>query len=103
MHDAGWKNSYFTYSDFDILGQGCSFSQYPQFYVQQLENYQLLPRPYIGSSDGNNEEKRQKKNGFRLFRKSRKFVWEGIIKISSSKYWQNMTKCLLSARENTPL
>ena len=35
-----------------MLGYGCGVSQYPQFYDKDLDMYQVLPRPYIGSFDG---------------------------------------------------
>ena len=34
LHDAGWKENYFTSADVSMLGYGCSLSQYPQFYDQ---------------------------------------------------------------------
>ena len=40
LHDAGWKNSYFTSDDVAMLGHGCDVSQYIKFYDQQLEHYQ---------------------------------------------------------------
>ena len=55
LHDAGWENGYFTSADIAMLVHGCSVSQYPQLYDQQPENYQLLPHPYLGSFEGNNE------------------------------------------------
>ena len=62
LHDAGWKNSYFTSADVSILGYGCVVSQYPQFYYQDKDNYQLLPRPYRESFYGYPEENIQNKN-----------------------------------------
>ena len=41
LHDAGWKNGYFTSSDASMLGYGCGVSQYPQFYVKYLDMYQV--------------------------------------------------------------
>ena len=35
-----------------MLGYGCDVSQCPQFYDKDLDMYQVLPRPYIGSFDG---------------------------------------------------
>ena len=45
-----------------IIGHGCGVSQYPQFYDQHLEKYQLLPRPYLGSFEGYIGEKTTKAN-----------------------------------------
>ena len=42
------RKTVFTSADASILGNGCGVSQYPQFYDQHLEKYQLLPRPYLG-------------------------------------------------------
>ena len=52
LHDTGWKNSYFTSADVSMLGYGCGVSQYPQFFVKDLDMYQVLPRPYLRSFDG---------------------------------------------------
>ena len=35
-----------------MLGYVCCVSQYPQFFVKDLDIYQVLPRPYLGSFDG---------------------------------------------------
>ena len=35
-------------ADVSLLGYGCVVSQYLQFYDQDLEKYQVLPRPYLG-------------------------------------------------------
>ena len=32
MHKLGWKASYFKSADVSMLGHGCGFSKYPQFY-----------------------------------------------------------------------
>ena len=47
FHDIGWKNSYHTSADVSMLGYGCGVSQYPQFFVEDLDIYQILPRPYL--------------------------------------------------------
>ena len=52
LHDSGWKNSYFTSADVYILGCGYGVSQYPQFYVKDLDMYQMLPPSYSRSFDG---------------------------------------------------
>ena len=57
LYDNGWKNRYFTYADVSMLGYGCGMSQCPQFYVKDLDMYQVLPCPYIGSFDGFPENK----------------------------------------------
>ena len=60
MDEAGWKNVYFTSGDVDMLGYGYGVSQYPQFYDQHLEKYELLPCPYLGSFEDDNGEKMTK-------------------------------------------
>ena len=35
-----------------MLGYGCGVSQYPQFFVEDLDIYHMLPRPYLRSFDG---------------------------------------------------
>ena len=35
-----------------MIGYGCGISMYPQFFVEDLKIYQMLPRPYIRSFDG---------------------------------------------------
>ena len=52
LHDTGWKNSYHTSADVSMLGYGCGVSMYPQFFVEDLDIYQMLPRPYLISFDG---------------------------------------------------
>ena len=54
MHNTGWKNSCFISADVYMIGHVCGASQYPQFYDEKLEKYQMLPRPYLGSFEGNN-------------------------------------------------
>ena len=44
-----WKNSYHTYADVYMLGYGCGMSQYHKYYDKELDRYQVLPRPYMGS------------------------------------------------------
>ena len=60
------KNSYHTSDDVSMLGYGCGVSQYPQFFVEDLDMYQMLPRPYLRSFDGGTEDKLIKKLGVRL-------------------------------------
>ena len=65
-----WKNSYFTSVDIYMLGNECGMYQYQQFYDQHLEEYQLLPRPYLGSFEGGNRKKMTKKMYVRIGRSS---------------------------------
>ena len=45
-----------------MLGYGCGVSQYPKFFGQYLDMYQVSPRPYLGSFDGGPRDKLIKKN-----------------------------------------
>ena len=63
FHDIGWKNSYHTSADFSMLGYGCGVSQYPQFFVEDLDIYQILPHKYLRYFDGGHGEKLLNKNG----------------------------------------
>ena len=42
----------FTSYDVSMIGYGSVMSPYPQFYDQDLEKYQVLPRPYLGTFEG---------------------------------------------------
>ena len=57
FHDTGWKNSYHTSADVSMLVYGCGVSQYPQLFVEYLDMYQMLPRPYLRSFDGGTRNK----------------------------------------------
>ena len=71
FHDTGWKNSYHTSADVSMLGYGCGVSQYPQFFVEYLDMYQMLSRPYLRYFDGGPGDKLIKKLGVRLVKSSR--------------------------------
>ena len=71
LHDAGWKKSYFTSDDVSMLGYGCGVSQYPQFYVEYLDMYQMLPRPYLRSFDSGPGDNLVLKMGVRLVKSIR--------------------------------
>ena len=34
LHNTGWKNSYHNSADVYMLGYGCGFSKYPQFFLK---------------------------------------------------------------------
>ena len=72
LHDAGFKNSYFTSADMSMLDSRCGVSQYPQFYYKDLDMYQVLPHPYNGSFDVFPGEKLILKMNVRLGKSSRK-------------------------------
>ena len=52
FHETGWKNSYHTYGDVSMLFYGCGVSQYLQFFAEDLDMHQMLPRPYLRSFNG---------------------------------------------------
>ena len=45
-----------------MLGYGCGVSQYPQFFVKDLDMYQVISRPYLGSFDGGPRDNSMKTN-----------------------------------------
>ena len=63
LHDTGWKKSYHTSDDVSMLGYVCGVSQYPQFFVEDLYIYHMLPRPYLRSFYGGPGDKLMKKIG----------------------------------------
>ena len=64
------KNSYHTSDDVFMLGYECGMSQYPQFFVEDLDMYQMLPRSYLRPFDYFRGDK-LKKMGVRLGKSSR--------------------------------
>ena len=63
LHDAGWKNSYFISDCVYMISYGCGMSQYPQFYDQDFDKYQVLPCLYLGSFEGFSAETIIEENG----------------------------------------
>ena len=57
LHDTGWENSYLTSAGVSMFGYGCGVSMYPQFFVEDLDIYQMLPRPYLRSFYGDPGDK----------------------------------------------
>ena len=55
LHDNGWKNSYHTSAHVSVLVYGCG--EYPQFFVEDLDMYQMLPCKYLRSFDDGTEYK----------------------------------------------
>ena len=52
FHDCGCKNSSHKFADVAILGYVCGVSMYPQFFDNDSKTFQMLPRLYIRSCDG---------------------------------------------------
>ena len=98
------KNSYHTSADDSMLGYGCGVSQYLQFFVEDLDIYQMLSRPYLRSFDGGPGDKLIKQNWvINLENRAETFVWECIeSRIMSddkgekyiSQYWSNLKQKL---------
>ena len=44
----------FTFAGVNVFGYGCGVSKYLQFYDREVDEYQVLPRPYLGSLEGEN-------------------------------------------------
>ena len=79
LHNTGWKNSYHTSADVYMLGYGCGVTMYPQFFVEDLKIYQMLPRPYIRSFDGGPDDQVLKQKWvLDLANKAETFVLERI-------------------------
>ena len=78
LHDAGWKNCYFTYAGVSMVGCGCGVSNHPRFYYQDLDKYQVLPRPYLGCFGGFPGEKKLRKWALDLAGQVKICFWEGI-------------------------
>ena len=71
IHEVTWcflEKQFFTSTDVSMIGYGCGVSQYPQFYNQYLDKYQVLPCPHLGSFEGYPGKKIVKKVGVRLGR-----------------------------------
>ena len=69
-----------------MIGYECVVSQYPQFYDKDLDMYQVLPHPYIGSLDGFPGDKLIKKSSVRLGKSSRN-ICIGMYWIQDNELW----------------
>ena len=78
LHDTGWKNSYHTSADVYMLGYGCGVTQYPQLFVEDLDMYQVLPRPYLRSFGGGPGDKLIKNWVLDLASQAETFFWKCI-------------------------
>ena len=78
FHDTGWKNSYHTSDHVSMLGFGYSVSQYPQFFVKDLDIYQMLPHPYLRSFDVCCGDKLKNNWVINLENRAETFVWKCI-------------------------
>ena len=63
-------------------------SQYPKFYDKYLENYQVLPRPYLGTFRVILEKIDIIKWLLDLTGEAEIFFWGCIERTKSNKYWK---------------
>ena len=85
-----------------MLVHGCGVSQYPQFYDQIKNIYQLLPRPYAGSYKGEKGHQFLKEPWIIVLSKSvETFIMVLINDMTTSLYWQNMEVNEKSKREDS--
>ena len=95
-----------------MLGYGFGVAQYPQFFVEDLDIYHMLPRPYLRSFDGGTGDKLIKQKWMLdLANLSETFVLEcNESKIMSddpggniiSQYLSNLKQKLEMAKEILP-
>ena len=91
-----------------MLGYGCVVSMYPQFFVEDLKTYQMLPRPHMISFDGEPADQVLKQKWVMdLENKEETFVLESIeSKIMSddskekhlTQYWSTLKPKLEKAK-----
>ena len=68
-----------TSDDVFMLGYGCGVSMYSQFFVDDLDIYHMLPRPFLRSFDGGPGEKVLKNKWvLDLANRAETFAWECI-------------------------
>ena len=78
-HDIGWKNSYHNSDDVSMIGYEFGVCQYPQLFVEALDIYQMLTRPYLRSfDDGPGDKIIKQKWVLYLENRAETFVWECI-------------------------
>ena len=112
LHNIGWKNSYRTSADVSMLSYGCGVSMYPQFFVEDLDIYQMLPLPYLRSfSGGPGDQVLKQKWVLDLANRAEIFVLERIesrIMIDDSRkkyisqYWSTLKEKLEMAKKILP-
>ena len=90
LHDTGWENSYHTSADVSMIGYGCDMSQYPQFFVEDLYMYHVLPCPYLRSFYGGTGDKLMKKWVLDLASQAETFVWKCIESMIMSDDRENI-------------
>ena len=91
-----------------MLSYGCGVSMYPQFFVEDLNIYQILPRPYLRYFDfGPADQVLKKKWVLDLANRAETFVLERIEsrimsddsrKENISQYWSTLKEKLEKAK-----
>ena len=72
-----WNNHYFQSADASMIGKYCDVSTYPQFYDRIHQRFQMIPRPYQNSYDGQNGNLILKVNDSHIYpKKQRILVWK---------------------------
>ena len=96
------KQISFTCADVSILGYECGVSKYPQFYYWYLENYQVLPRPYLVFQGDNGEELKKKRNSCKTLQVNEKNILWMYWKMHKTEIlFYIETKHYNSERKNT--
>ena len=54
IHDMVLNNNSFQSDDASMIGKYCDVSTYSQFYDRIHQRFQMIPRPYQNSYDGQN-------------------------------------------------
>ena len=85
------EKTVYTSADVSMLCYGCGVSQYPQFYHQDLDKYQVLPHPDdLEMFEGDNKENFIKEKWqLDLAGQAETFVWECIGKSKTKKYYNS--------------
>ena len=86
-----------------MLGHGCGYSKYPQFYDTIQNIYQMLPLPYVGSYSGEKGHQFFHKPWFLALAKSvETFIMVSISDMPTIKYWQILGSIMDKVKENIP-
>ena len=62
-----------------MLSYGCGVSMYPQFFVEDLDIYQMLPLPYLRSFSGGPGDQVLKQNGYWTWQIEQKYLSWNVL------------------------